>query len=165
MKGIYDSAEVANFFLRKAQKEDVPISMLKIVKLCYVAHGFYLGLTGKPLIREKIQAWQYGPVIPSLYHEFKSFGRTAIDRFASVFSLPELSVTFPKISKKDVENRAILNKVWESYKDCSGESFINITHAEGTPWKECYVDGEKGIVISNESIEAHYKDIITKITA
>jgi len=165
MKGIYDSAEVANFFLRKAQKENVPISMLKIVKLCYVAHGFYLGLTGRPLIREQVQAWQYGPVIPSLYHEFKSFGRTAIDRLASVFSLPKLAVTFPKIPKKDIENRAILSKVWESYKDCSGVSFINLTHAEGTPWKEHYRDGEKNIVIPNSSIELHYKEIIAKITA
>ena len=164
MKGVYDSAEVANFFLRKAKKEDVSISMLKIVKLCYVAHGFYLGLTGKPLIREEIQAWQYGPVIPSLYHEFKSFGRTAIDRLASVFSLPELSVKFPKIPKKHTENRAILNKVWEAYKDCSGESFINITHAQGTPWKKHYRDGEKGIVIPNKDIEEHYEGIISKIT-
>ncbi len=165
MKGIYDSAQVANFFLKKAEKEDVPISMLKLVKLCYVAHGFYLGLTGKPLIREEVQAWQYGPVIPSLYHEFKSFGRRSIDRFASVFVFSKLEVVYPKISKDNKEDRAILSKVWDSYKDCSGEILINKTHAKGTPWYKVYKDGVKGIVIPDESIEAHYKGIISEITA
>jgi len=64
------SAAVANYFLDLGLRESIPITPLKLQKLVYFAHGWYLGFTGEPLLNEGIQAWEYGPVIPSLYHDF-----------------------------------------------------------------------------------------------
>ena len=55
---------------------------MKIIKLVYIAHGHYLAKNDSPLFTEKVEAWDYGPVIPSLYHEFKIYGAFPIDSFA-----------------------------------------------------------------------------------
>ncbi len=40
---------------------------MKLHKLLYYAAGWHLGFTGEPLFDEDIEAWQYGPVVPSIY--------------------------------------------------------------------------------------------------
>ena len=67
----FSAAAVANEFLHLAHRDDRPITPLKMQKLVYFAHGWHLAITGAPLISEPIQAWQYGPVISSLYQIFK----------------------------------------------------------------------------------------------
>src|SRR5687767_12203236 len=74
----YDPKSIANYFIDLAAAEGKKLTPLQLIKLVYIAHGWYLGLTGKPLINESPQAWQYGPVIPSLYHALKIHGNDAV---------------------------------------------------------------------------------------
>ena len=154
--------QIANFFLEKGKEEARPISMLKLIKLCYIAHGWNLGLTGEPLFKESVEAWQYGPVVPSLYHEFKHFGRKPIDRFAQELDLKDFAMTTAE-PPKDTQTRAIMEKVWDVYKTSSGNSLINRTHAQGTPWKNNYRLGEKGITIPNQEIQEYYAEMLAKL--
>ena len=50
--------------------ESTPMHMIKLV---YLSHGWMLGLRERSLINEAVEAWRYGPVVPSVYHRFKSF--------------------------------------------------------------------------------------------
>ena len=50
--------------------ETTPMHVLKLV---YISHGWTLGLYGRSLINEPAEAWRYGPVVPSVYHRYKSF--------------------------------------------------------------------------------------------
>jgi uncharacterized phage-associated protein len=50
------------------------VSNLELQKILYLAHMYYLGRHGGPLIREEFEAWDYGPVVPELYHHVKGFG-------------------------------------------------------------------------------------------
>ena len=43
------------------------LTPLQVIKLAYIAHGFTLALLGRSLVPEPIEAWRYGPVIPSIY--------------------------------------------------------------------------------------------------
>src|SRR5215510_7158653 len=70
----YDSKAAANWFLDLGQ----PLTPMKLQKLVYFAHGWSLALTGVPLIKDAVEAWRYGPVIPALYHEFKHNGARPI---------------------------------------------------------------------------------------
>jgi uncharacterized phage-associated protein len=65
---------IANYFIELAKF----ITPMKLQKLVYFAHGWCLALADKPLINEKIEAWQYGPVVSSLYREFKKYGNEGI---------------------------------------------------------------------------------------
>lgn len=51
------------------------VSNLQLQKILYISHMYNLGVTeGDPLITDNFEAWDYGPVIPTLYHEVKGFG-------------------------------------------------------------------------------------------
>ncbi len=74
----HDPKAIANYFLdRAADAGDAPTPM-KVQKLVYYANGFYLAIFGEPLIDEQVEAWAYGPVIPSLHREFLEYGNGPI---------------------------------------------------------------------------------------
>ena len=52
-------------WLRGREIETTPMHVLKLVYLC---HGWCLGFTGEALINEPVEAWTYGPVVPTVYH-------------------------------------------------------------------------------------------------
>ena len=86
-----ETSAVANEFLGLAKKEKIEISNLKLIKLMYIAQGLSLSLSDRALFPDPIEAWKYGPVISSIYHEFKHFGRNPIK---------EQSVTLDKCGEK-----------------------------------------------------------------
>jgi len=56
---------------------------------------------GEKLFDEPIKAWQHGPVIRSLYDEFKHFGSQNINKHAVDFDFDNMELTTPKISDDD----------------------------------------------------------------
>ncbi|MGA8142178.1 MAG: type II toxin-antitoxin system antitoxin SocA domain-containing protein, partial [Desulfobaccales bacterium] len=71
--------DVAKYFLSLTDEESGElISNLKLQKLVYYAQGFHLVFYDTPLFSERIEAWTYGPVVPDLYHEYKSHGPCSI---------------------------------------------------------------------------------------
>jgi hypothetical protein len=53
---------------------------MKLQKLIYLAHGYYFAVTGCPLVGEQFEAWQFGPVSPTIYHEFNRFSSSALKK-------------------------------------------------------------------------------------
>jgi len=74
----YTAPSVANKLLNLAEVANRPLTQIDIQKLVYFAHGWYLALQKQPLIDETILAWKYGPVVRSLYDEFREFGSNPI---------------------------------------------------------------------------------------
>ena len=62
---------VANFFIDQENNKDV--DNIKVNKLVYVSLGFSLGMEDFVLFDEDVEAWKFGPVIPSVYHHFKKY--------------------------------------------------------------------------------------------
>ena len=74
----YDAATVANRFIELAESDSGRrLTPMQLIKLTYIAHGFSLAIKNRPLLDESVEAWRYGPVIPSLYRKLKSYGRIA----------------------------------------------------------------------------------------
>src|SRR5882724_82988 len=73
------SLSIANYFIKKARESGAEMTPMKLIKLVYISYGWYLAFANKPLINEKVQAWKYGPVVPSVYQEFKKFYKGQID--------------------------------------------------------------------------------------
>ncbi len=55
--------------------EVADISNLKLQKLLYYCQAYSYALMGKPMFAEDMEAWDYGPVVPSIYQEYKKYGR------------------------------------------------------------------------------------------
>jgi uncharacterized phage-associated protein len=106
-----------------------------------------LGLYGRPLIKDDVQAWQYGPVIPRLYN--------AVRQFKSNPVVGPLATTVS--DQLDNEEMDIVDQVYDIYGHLSGPELSRLTHATGTPWDTTYRPGEFGCVISNDIIEDHYQ--------
>lgn len=51
-----------------------PLSVMELIKLTYISHGWHLEMYGGPLFHNRIEAWRHGPVIPDVYHAFQSQG-------------------------------------------------------------------------------------------
>ena len=136
----FSAAAVANKFLQLAKHDGKTITPLKMQKLVYFAHGWHLALFGKPLIAEVIQAWQYGPVISSLYQKFKHYGASPIDRYARVITqdgpLPA-RLDREGASESEIENaRAVIKRVWQQYGRFSASQLTTLTHGSDAPWSK-----------------------------
>ncbi|AVW92216.1 Panacea domain-containing protein [Celeribacter baekdonensis] len=62
----YDARQIANWFVVRAQREGRTLSIMSLLKLTYIAHGWHLEMQEVPLFSNRIEAWQYGPVIPEV---------------------------------------------------------------------------------------------------
>ncbi|MCZ5581375.1 DUF4065 domain-containing protein [Escherichia coli] len=79
---MYSPVQIANKFITLGNQHHNPLTHMQLQKLTYIAHGYYLALTGKPLLNECVSAWKYGPVIPGMYDAFKDYGNKPVTNVA-----------------------------------------------------------------------------------
>jgi uncharacterized phage-associated protein len=161
------SAAVANAFLTIQDADNStfpPIDPMKIQKLVFYAHAWWLAIKDEPLFDEEVYAWPWGPVIPSIYGDFKDFGKNPITgKFATEIvrvgeSFSDFRIKTPAPPTGEVME--FLRSVWESHKQFSGTQLSNSTHAQGEPWtivKAQYGDLNIKPVIPNELIKSVFK--------
>ena len=136
----FSAAAVANRFLRLAWNDGKEITPLKMQKLVYFAHGWHLALVDRPLLSETIQAWQFGPVISSLYQAFKHFGAKPIQAEAMVVTqygyLPaELEREAQSAEEAEVAG-AVIGRVWDQYGKLTASQLTTMTHSQDSPWSQ-----------------------------
>lgn len=125
---------LCNTILKKSFDENIPVSPMKLQKLIYFIYRDYLQRTNTPLFTEEFQTWQYGPVLRSVYDEFKTFRANPIMRFAKTAN-DEVYI----INEAADDNLcASINNVWGKYKYGDGISLSKITHLEGSAWRKAY---------------------------
>jgi uncharacterized phage-associated protein len=161
----YKALAVANFFIEKARQEGKEdLTPLKLLKLIYIAHGWYLALMESSLIEEPIEAWRFGPVVSTIYQEFKHYGNSNIEAPGKEIKFEGAIAknAVPEINKNDEETLALLNRVWEVYKKHTAIQLANWTHLPEGPWyKEWVEDGNTypGHVISNNLIKEYFQGL------
>lgn len=141
---------VARYFLSKVDEDaGDAISNLKLQKLVYYAHAYHLAMYGEPLIPERVEAWEHGPVVPDLYRSYKQHGSEPI---------PAPDDFDP--ADYDERTRELLDEIYEVFGQYSAGKLRNLTHAE-RPWAQAYDEAARGRVISNEAMRDFYKDFVT----
>ncbi len=142
----YDSRRVGDEVIRLAQKANEQISIMSVLKLVYISHGWTLALLNRPLIRDRIEAWTYGPVIPNLYFAFRKQDR---------FNLFPLGVSKEPL---DAQCESIVRQVYEIYGGLHPMRLSELTHGTDTPWH--FVRQAKGTLIPDGLIRQHYQKIL-----
>ena len=139
--------DVARRLLHLRNDAEVETTPLQIIKLVYLAHGWMLGFHGRPLIEDPVEAWKYGPVVPSVYHSYIKWKRSPIDPIP-----PEAPVKWGRAERHVVEETA------RAYMDYSPTDLSSITHQKGTPWamwKSRWIG--RSPVISNNDIQDYFR--------
>lgn len=155
----YSAASVANFFLDKAEEEKGGLDNLKLQKLVYIGYGWALAVLGRRLFDEPIEAWRHGPVIPSLYHEFKHNRAQPINERAWVvdWERGSIEVKEPRIPSEDKKVHTILRIVWDTHKRFSGWSLSDKAHEPGSPWRKTYTAEQRNNPIDDSEIESYFR--------
>lgn len=133
----YPAKAVANYFIKRAIKEkDNSLTPMKLLKEIYLAHGWCLSIYNRPLIDEDVQAWVYGPVIDEIFQAFKKWGMSPIKEICTDLALDKNGKLV--IDDYDVEfsaeDKRLLDKIWETYKNNTGIDLSNWTHRNGSAW-------------------------------
>ena len=153
----FSPKHVANCFLQRDFEDGVPtLSPLKLQKLVYFLHGWYLAVTGKPAITLPFQAWRYGPVEESLYHQFKQFGNRPISTYA--YDYAGADPTACVVPEHETEFYDVLNAVIEKYGHFNALQLSALTHQKGTPWFQAYRNKLQNI--PNDSIRRHFISLV-----
>ncbi|MCY4461233.1 MAG: DUF4065 domain-containing protein [Albidovulum sp.] len=113
---------------------------MQLQKLVYLARGWHLALFDKsPVDDEYAEAWQFGPVIPSLRHEFKHRRRMPIINLATqmeISSLDDLNIesTAPESPEPDRGTRKLPGNNCGFHGGLAGQQLSSKTHLPESPW-------------------------------
>lgn len=126
----------------------LPVDNLKLQKLLYYSQAVHLVRTGNVLFSDEIQAWRYGPVVPNVYHMYKTSG---FETIVDPDSEDELDLSNNQLRSIDM--------VLAYYGEMSSIRLVNETHTED-PWKNVFKENEMGITITVESMLNYYRDVL-----
>ncbi|MCL2125515.1 MAG: DUF4065 domain-containing protein [Oscillospiraceae bacterium] len=143
--------EAANFFIDLANRDELGDGMtnLRVNKLLYLAQGYCLARTGAPLFDDDFLAWDYGPVVPSIYQRYKKYGRNPIDKVDADYSHE---------SFLPVELGVLIDVTGEYGKYTTGK-LVDFTHCTGSPWADAIKTDSK--LIDKQSIKSYFNTLRT----
>lgn len=121
---------VGNNILQRGFSEDIDITPMKLQKLIYLVYKRYYKKYSKALFSEPFEVWKYGPVVRSVYDEFKHFGANSIKKYATE---PNGSVLIVNEEMSESFKNA-LDYVWDKYKYYDGIPLSEMTHRKNTAW-------------------------------
>lgn len=122
------------------------ITNLKLQKLLYYSQGAFLAIKDKKLFKDNIVAWQYGPVVPSVYVKYKQYENGIINR--------DNHSDFKALSKSGME---LLREVYDTFGQFSAIRLMNMTHSE-SPW----LDVDMNDVINPKEIKKYFEENYVK---
>ena len=126
-----------NQALANEDKSVEPMTNLKLQKLLYFIQGTMLSYMGEPLFDDDFVAWDFGPVVAKVYHEYKKFKERAIKQNDVKANVNE-----------DKKEEVLFNIIFDEYNKYSAMELSNMTHKEGP-----YVNAKKNEVIQKKMIQ------------
>lgn len=159
---MYDVLDVSRYIINYCNDKNKNISNLKLQKILYFIQAYFLLAKNEPCFKEEIEAWQYGPVAPEAYHEFKCYASGPIPKIdtytkLSISTDPKKHFEFnqlkfnPDIISKD--DQILINKVVDKFIDLSTSRLVEITHKQ-SPWLNAFKSSSN--IISNNSIKEFF---------
>ena len=131
-------------------RREIDTTPMHVLKLVYLCHGWMLGINSDPLITEPVEAWTYGPVVPTVYHQYKRYGGSII--------LAEEQAD--QCDALDTAKADLVKSMELVYRPCTAFQLSALTHQPGTPWDITRRKSGIGSVIPNELIKEHYRGLL-----
>ena len=152
---------LANYFIEQSQIDKIVLPNLSMQKLVYFAYGWIMGYTQRKLFYDRIEAWQYGPVIPSLYHQLKRYGNKQIIEKLLEYD-HERDAFFSWNLTKGTAKRKMIQIVWQRYKSLPPNAMVALTHKPGTPWFKTIQEDGYMAEIKDALILEHFLKLVNE---
>jgi uncharacterized phage-associated protein len=158
----YDARAIANYFLDYGASKGQTVTTMSLLKILFFAHAWHLAKTGKPLVGQPFEAWQYGPVNRVVYEQFKGFGDKPIDSRACILNAAVGRYEIARCGEIDAETSGLLRNIFDYYSRFHPFQLSDLTHEKGSPWDEVWSEATRrsvpGMVISNDSIRDWFQN-------
>lgn len=125
------------------------ITPMKLQKLLYYCQGYSLGLTGRPLFHDDIEAWQYGPVVRIVYKEYQKYKGACLPL--------DLVKSPPSVDEYVAGVAAMVMRDKGGY---SAVALSKATHREPA-WREAW-EKEMNCALSLETITDYFSGILNE---
>ena len=148
----HTAVAIANEFLSRRDNDAWPQQML-IQKLVYIANGWNLAINNVPLITEKAEAWDNGPVYRSIWDHIKEFGYRGAKCQLLDQNKRLVSETLT------LSETQVIDHVWRKYGHMTASQLSALTHQPNTPWSQAYFGRGRNAELKNEDIQKHYVEL------
>ena len=155
----YNVLDVSRYIIDYSNKKDYGISNLKLQKVLYFVQAYFLIQTGHPCFNEKIEAWDFGPVVPKAYCEYKQYGCGDIPTTKSFIMIDKNNnwnskrVEFKEIAISD-DDKSLIDKVVDKFSEYSATDLVELTQHQ-IPWMDAIVSNQSN-EITNKSIFEYF---------
>lgn len=157
----YNALDIARYVIKYSNDRDYGVSNLKLQKILYFIQAYFLMQTNSPCFKESIEAWDFGPVVPAVYKQYKMYASADIPTTESYISFDgddiwkSKRIRFNKINIKD-EDKILINKVVDKFSKYSATDLVTLTQHQ-TPWIDAFSLGENN-EISLDAIKDYFSD-------
>lgn len=139
----YNVLDVCRYVIDYSNQKNYGISNLKLQKILYfIQAGFLIDEPSRCCFDEKIEAWDFGPVVPEAYREYKQFGGSDI---------PNATTGNDPISDAD---KKLIDTIIDSFADYTATDLVSLTHRQA-PWLSVYVP-HKNHEITPKAIKEYF---------
>jgi uncharacterized phage-associated protein len=164
MAAPYPPKAVANAFLQRAFNGKKSIDHLKLQKLVFLAHGYYLATNGVPLLDEPVEAWNYGPTCRQLYDAFREFGHQPITALALDLDWETVTERPVPAPEEDRSARRIIDFVFKTYIEAPSLALSELCRRPGWAWDETRKNDKfnlRHVDIDNSLIKRDFEPFVT----
>jgi uncharacterized phage-associated protein len=123
---VYKALDISKYIIRYEAEQGRAVSNLRLQKLLYFIQARFLVSKNEPCFFDKMEAWDFGPVVPTVYHEFKFFGSSGIP-LACAEGGHEIYD----------EDKELIKEMLDYCSKLSTSALVSRTHNQ-RPWKEAY---------------------------
>lgn len=157
---MYNVLDICRYIINYSNSHLNGISNLKLQKILYFVQAYFLKMTKEPCFSENIEAWDFGPVVPTAYHNFKQFGALNIPSISTYLEYDINNIWGVKRKTFDEniineEDKKRIDSILKMFRDYSATSLVDLTHNQA-PWRKAYVPGMNN-VITLESIRRYFQ--------
>ncbi len=144
---MYSAISIAKYIIAHESASNRTVSNLRLQKLLYFVQAQFLVTTGSACFSDPIEAWDFGPVVPTVYHEYKIFGSSNIPCFVDCDGVLDISTS----------DKSIIDKMVDRCSKYTTPTLVSFTHDQ-RPWKDAYFRPYKNNQITNESIKSFFEE-------
>ena len=141
---MYCALDIARYIVQHENSNGRTVSNLRLQKLLYFVQCAFLGVLSNPCFSDEMEAWDYGPVVPAVYHRYKVYGSTIIpspNAEVSVFS--------------NESEKQLVDQMLDTCAGFTTRELVDATHRQ-SPWRDVFISGVNN-VISIKSIADYMK--------